>query len=335
MAADAPSPFGPDSRTRHVLTLDGGGVRGIVTLHMLAAFEQRYGVKACDAFDFFSGSSTGGIIAALLAFARMDARQILALYDEMISQIFVATLRSSKIGRLFTRRMYDRSPALEKLREVFGDARLGDLPDLRKPRPQALMLTTHDLVKNEEIFLSSYSFKTGKPNLYQHWKVRDAVAATALSAPWYFGPWDGRYIDGGATVFNTPAHQAAIEALDYCGEPRFERGRAAVWSFGSGDFDAKVAPGEADRWWPWTWAQHLLDDIQGDAESDQLFNCRRMDRSGEIEFRRFQVTIDPKTLAQAGIPPADAPKLPIALDRADAKDTLSRVGAAAASELLA
>lgn len=62
------------------MALDGGGVRGIVALRFLAAFEERSGRKSCDAFDLFAGTSTGGIIAALLAFARMSAAEILDLY---------------------------------------------------------------------------------------------------------------------------------------------------------------------------------------------------------------------------------------------------------------
>jgi len=67
---------GPPGR-RHVLALDGGGVRGMVTLRMLEAFEQHFGVAASDAFDFFAGTSTGAIIAALLAFRRLPAGEIL------------------------------------------------------------------------------------------------------------------------------------------------------------------------------------------------------------------------------------------------------------------
>jgi len=315
-----------DSSKRHVLALDGGGVRGVLTLELLAAFERRFDVSACEAFDLFAGTSTGGIIAALFAFGRMTAVEILDLYERMVRRLFRRTFSSSKIGRLVSRRMYDRAPAVSELASRLDGLRLRDLGE-RGGRRQALMLTTHDLVRNEELFLSSYPFRSGKPNIALDWMVRDAVAATALSAPWYFGPWAGRYIDGGTTVFNTPARQAAFEALDYCADPRFEAGNTVLWSFGTGSFASNVRAREADRWFPWKWAQRLLTDIQGDAEADQLYGCRRLAQNGDIEFHRFDVEITIETMVRDfGFAASDVPPLPIALDGVEAVEFLRELG---------
>ncbi len=315
-----------DRDRRHILALDGGGVRGILTLHMLAAFEERLGIRASEAFDFFAGTSTGGIIAALLAFARMSAADILDLYGRMIGRVFRKSFSSSRFGRLISRRMYDGSSAIAELDARLGGLRLQDLAG-RPGKRQAIMLTTHDLIRNEELFLSSYPFRSGKKNIALDWAVRDAVAATAFSAPWYFGPWSGRYIDGGTTVFNTPARQAALEALDYCADPPFEPGKTVLWSFGTGSFPSTVKIGEANRWWPWKWAQRLLTDIQGDAEADQLYGCRRLAEKGEIELHRFDAEITVESLIRDyGFSASDIPPLPIALDCADAVDFLRELG---------
>jgi patatin-like phospholipase len=322
------APASPWPGRRHVLAVDGGGVRGIVSLWMLDALERRFSVRACDAFDMFAGTSTGAIIAALLAYGRYSARQILELYDRLIGEVFQPTVRSSVVGRLFARRMYSRVSALEELDRLFGD-RL--VVDLEGPRPQAVLLTTHDMVRNEEIFLSNYSFLTGKPNYGRTWRVRDAVAASALSAPWYFGPYEGRFIDGGTTVFNTPARQAAIEALDYCAAPRFESGQTVVWSLGSGAFESDYRGGDGDGWFPWQWAQRLVHDLHGDAEADQIHGAVRMARRGEIELRRYQITICEETLQDLGV--SLTTRLPIALDRADAGLFLNQVGRAFAERI--
>jgi Patatin-like phospholipase len=309
---------------RQVLALDGGGVRGIVTLRMLEAFEERSGVQAGDYFDLFAGTSTGAIIAALLAFRRLAAREVLGLYRELVGRVFEWSLSSSRIGRLTSRVMYSRDFAEGRLAELFGDTTLGELPP--GPRgPRAILLTTHDLVRNEELFLSNFPLKSGRANFGPTWKVRDAVAASALSAPWYFGPWEGRFTDGGLTVFNTPARQAAIEALDFCARPGFPEGRTVVWSFGSGAFETEFHRGDADRWFPWSWAARLFRDVQSDAEADQVFGAMRMARRGEIEFRRYQVTIGRSTLTDLGYG-GEVPGLPIELDRADARDFLDEVG---------
>jgi hypothetical protein len=127
------------------------------------------------------------------------------------------------------------------------------------------------------------------------------------------------------TVFNTPARQAAIEALDYCARPEFAKGRTVLWSFGSGAFETRFRPGQADRWYPWNWASRLFRDVQSDAESDQVYGAIRMAGQGEIEFRRYQVTIGESTLGQLGYSGA-VPDLPIELDRAEAGDFLDEVG---------
>jgi hypothetical protein len=314
----------PGPARRHVLALDGGGVRGIVTLRMLEAFETRTGARAADFFDFFAGTSTGAIIAALLAFRSLSASEILDLYRTLVGRVFAWSLSSSRLGRLVSRVMYPRDFAEDRLAEFFGDELLGDLGT--GPRgPRGILLTTHDLVRNEELFLSNFPLKGGRANFGPSWRVRDAVAASALSAPWYFGPWEGRFTDGGMTVFNTPARQAAIEALDYCARPEFPEGGTTVWSFGSGAFETEFRRGEADGWFPWTWASRLFRDAQSDAEADQVFGAERMARRGEIEFRRYQLTIGKSTLTDLGYA-GPVPDLPIALDRADARDFLDEVG---------
>ena len=187
------------------------------------------------------------------------------------------------------------------------------------------MLTTHDLRRDEEIFLSNYPFRSGHANYGRTWLVRDAVAASALSAPWYFGPYQGRFVDGGVTIFNTPARQSAIEALDYCAEPRFQPGRTVLWSFGSGAFPSDFRKWEADDWPPWRWASRLRHDVQSDAEADQIYGAMRMAAQGELDFRRYQVTIAAETVAALGVPVV-TPALPIALDRADAVEFLDDLG---------
>ncbi len=314
-----------DRGERHILALDGGGVRGVVTLHMLDAFERHFHVRACEFFDLFAGTSTGAIIAALLAFKRLSASEILKIYRRLIPKVFPRTWKSATLLRYVVPSIYSRKFALEQLKDHFGDRILDSLREERPANPQAILLTTHDLVRDEELFLSNYAFKTGSANYGATWRVFDAVAASALSAPWYFGPYEGRFIDGGVSVFNTPARQAAVEALDYCACPPFESGKTVLWSFGSGAFGPGFQKWEADDWPPWNWAKRLFTDIQSDAEADQIYGAIRMRRRGEIEFRRYQITITRETVADLRVE-TPTPELPIELDRADALDFLDELG---------
>jgi len=74
-----------------------------------------------------------------------------------------------------------------------------------------------------------------------------------------------------------------------------------------------------------------LNDVQGDAEADQLFGCRRLALKGDIEFHRFDVEISTESVERLGLPASEVPDLPIALDRADAAGFLTELGRRAAA----
>ncbi|KAF2197978.1 FabD/lysophospholipase-like protein [Delitschia confertaspora ATCC 74209] len=87
-----------------LLSLDGGGVRGLSSLMVLddlmesiAAEEKRLGrrlqndttpLKPCDYFDLIGGTSTGGIIAILLSRLRLDCKKCISIYTKLAEEIF-------------------------------------------------------------------------------------------------------------------------------------------------------------------------------------------------------------------------------------------------------
>ncbi len=77
---------------RTILCLDGGGVRGIVTLHALKALEEKYNSRCLDMFDMFSGTSTGAIIAGALAWG-VSVDDLIQLYRDKHKLIFTKSKR--------------------------------------------------------------------------------------------------------------------------------------------------------------------------------------------------------------------------------------------------
>ena len=71
-----------------VLSLDGGGMRGVVTLLMLEELEKMTGVKTHQMFDLIVGTSTGAVIASMMGISCMGAREGLELYMEIGRKIF-------------------------------------------------------------------------------------------------------------------------------------------------------------------------------------------------------------------------------------------------------
>lgn len=118
-----------DAGPKRILALDGGGLRGILTLGILKKVEdelsQRHGSDAsfrlCDYFDLISGTSTGAIIAATLAIG-WSVEDITKKYFELGSHVFQRSL----LRQGLLRAKYDETRLIEQLQSVFGaDTTLG------------------------------------------------------------------------------------------------------------------------------------------------------------------------------------------------------------------
>lgn len=70
------------------LHIYGGGVRGIIPATILRELEAETGMKALNMFEFFSGTSTGGILAGAINTGRFTAADLVNLYKEHASTIF-------------------------------------------------------------------------------------------------------------------------------------------------------------------------------------------------------------------------------------------------------
>ena len=211
-----------------ILSIDGGGIRGIIPAKILYHLEEeaiyRYGTDArlCDFFDLVCGTSTGGIIAIGIALG-MTAKDILKLYQENAKRIFP---HKSLWQAFIKNEPFYRKEALEKLlAENFNsfDYRTNDARIYHcKTR---LCIPTYDLDKGEQ-----HVFKTDHlPNYLRdcHIPVVNAALATA-AAPVYFSPHSFNFkdlnsvnrndyinnVDGGVLA-NNPTLLGLTEAV-YC-----------------------------------------------------------------------------------------------------------------------
>ena len=76
-----------DLSDRVIISLDGGGMRGILTIQLLKKLEEVAGIPCFDLFDMVAGTSTGGIIAGLIV-KGLTATEIEEKYDELIAEVF-------------------------------------------------------------------------------------------------------------------------------------------------------------------------------------------------------------------------------------------------------
>lgn len=110
-----------------VLSLDGGGIRGLITAILLERLEEAH-PGFLSYIDLFAGTSTGGLLALGLA-SGMSPKEIRSLYEEMGKRVFSNSFLDGilDLGNLIGAE-YSIGPLKRELENRFGDKRLGDLP---------------------------------------------------------------------------------------------------------------------------------------------------------------------------------------------------------------
>jgi hypothetical protein len=193
-----------------MLALDGGGIRGLLTLAILKEIETQVGKPLCEYFDYIAGTSTGAIIAAGLA-RGMAVDDLITFYRSTGTEMFQRTRFLERLNSL-----YRNGPLEQQLKRVFGAD-----TDL-KPGNQ---LKTLLLVVTRNVSTDSPWPITNNPeaqyNLINRidcnlniplWKlVRASTAAPVFFPPEVIqvDPNDDNktfvFVDGGVTPYNNPA----------------------------------------------------------------------------------------------------------------------------------
>ena len=212
--------FDPTLRPKRILSLDGGGIRGVATLEFLERIESILASRSrdpasfrlSDYFDLIGGTSTGAIIAAALAFG-MRVDEIKVLYHTLAKSVFKGS--ALRYGVFIPK--FPSQPLRQVLDSVFGDARMNSTA-IRT----GLVIVTKRL-------------NTGSPwpihnNPFSHYpekelKRRDAFRVSELvrastAAPHYFEPEylidasgiKATFVDGGMSTANNPALQLLMIA---------------------------------------------------------------------------------------------------------------------------
>ncbi len=220
----------PAGRKR-VLALDGGGVRGAMSVAVLERIEAllraRHGGRSdfrlCDYFDLIGGTSTGAIIAGALAAKRLSAAEIKDFYFTMGPEVF----KKSMLRQGLTRAVFDSNRLKSRLQEVFGELTLGDasvatglaVVTKRVDTDSVWVLHNHP----EGRYFDDPPPGIPKKDRYignRHYPIVNIVRAST-AAPHFFKPErievvkgevEGLFMDGGVTPHNNPAFQLLMLA---------------------------------------------------------------------------------------------------------------------------
>lgn len=209
MATDAE---GPLSRSRfQVLSLDGGGIRGIFSAGLLAGLEKDLGRPVLDYFDLVVGTSTGGLIALALG-AGMAPGDVLDLYVSERTTIFPGPRRLRSVRQL-VRPKYRPDGLGRLLRSVFGERILGE-------SRVSLVIPSFDLGENKiYLFKTPHHERLKRDWQVPFWQVAAATTAAPTFLPAFSLPKDHvRLVDGGVWA-NNPAMVGVVEAVSVFSQP--------------------------------------------------------------------------------------------------------------------
>jgi patatin-like phospholipase/acyl hydrolase len=228
----------PQRRDFRILSIDGGGIKGIFPACILAEIEGRFlgGKSIAGYFDLVAGTSTGGIIALGLA-AGLTAKSITDLYINHGGAIFPPG-GDSYLGRLATKwrrarqfatYIYERDPLKALLTEALGDRLLEDA------------VCRLNIPAFEGRHSETYVYKTPHHPDF-HLDARESMMAVAFAtsaAPTFFRALPQReyiMVDGGLWA-NNPTMIALTDALSCFDVDRY---RISILSLGCGSEPFKV-----------------------------------------------------------------------------------------------
>ncbi len=256
-------------QARRILSIDGGGIRGLVSCAWLQGAQDAL-IKAGKpglhgSFDLVAGSSTGAVIACGLGMGLTPARMA-QLYREQGREIFpgIASRLWSRAGRLLrdgpSAPKYDGKGLEKVLRSVFGDMTLGELT-------MPVMITSYDTISRQSVIFKSFN---PEHKALPVWEVCRASTAAPTYFPAHPLVVEGQacsLIDGGV-VANNPTACAIAEALRRDGQVQHCQ-QLAVLSVGSGQRNRPIPLKEAQEWGALEWAVPIID-VLFDGNTDSV-----------------------------------------------------------------
>jgi uncharacterized protein len=269
-----------------VLSIDGGGIRGLIPALVLAEIERRTGRRTAEMFDLIAGTSTGGILACALSRRGDDGRpmysaeELSQLYISEGPKIFDQSLlkKFTSVGGLIDEK-YDDKGLNAALAAYLGDDRL-------KSVVTDVMLPAYDIHDRFAFFFRSSRARTD--DTYD-FSLAEAARATS-AAPTYFelvevtdaaGARTYPLIDGGVYAVN-PAMCAYAEVVRGGGEVE------VLASLGTGKHTKHFEYRDVRGWGKVEWVRPLID-IVFDGVADTIdFEAATL--AGD-RYKRFQAEL--------------------------------------------
>ena len=279
-----------------VLSIDRGGIRGIIPAMVLAEIERRTQTRIAEMFDLIAGTSTGGILALGLTKPGQDnkseysAKRLIELYETEGEKIFSIPVwhRIHSAGGLAEEK-YPSDGIEEVTQRYFGDRRLAEALT-------EVLVTAYEIEGRAAWFFKRRHARDENRN-GDNFLMREIARATS-AAPTYFepflvegGPHDKCALIDGGVHSNNPAMCAYVEARKI--HP--EENDFLVVSLGTGELTRSLPYEEVKGWGLALWAQPILNvvfDGVADTVNYQLRELLSTEDGEARRYYRFQTQLD-------------------------------------------
>jgi len=290
-----------NKQMKKILSIDGGGIRGLIPGQVLVALEKKLQIKSgnsdariADYFDFFAGTSTGGILTCLLLCPdpldsgkpKFSAQEAVDLYKDYGDDIFSLKfwIRFLNKQPIFNSK-YSAKALENTLNNYFGDVRLSEL---LKP----CLVTAYDIQERKTHFFAQHDYK--RKGEGGDFYIRDVCRATS-AAPTYFQTAMVKSISGisyplidGGMYANNPSLCAYSEVRNSKGGPSAKN--MFLVSLGTGGENKSYDYNRAKNWGALGWIKPSIDIMMsGAAETTNYHLLKMFSANGyEDNYRRIQ-----------------------------------------------
>jgi len=272
---------------KRILSIDGGGIRGIIPAMVLAEIEKTTNKPIADLFDLIAGTSTGGILACGLTAPddhgrpKYTASALLAMYVDHGREIFPHHL-FQKITA-YVEEKYPASGIERVLRTYVGSTRLSQVIT-------EIFVTAYDIERRKPKFFRSQDAKQDPSLDHPLWMVARSTSA----APTYFEPFKlpgdgGEYealVDGGVFA-NNPAMCAYVDGSAGPGQTRPDE--VLLVSLGTGAENRPIEYDSAKDWGQLQWARPVLNVVFDGVSSTTDYQLEQI--IGANDYFRFQTEL--------------------------------------------
>lgn len=222
--------------------MDGGGVRTLASITFLKLLEEKMDMRIHEKFDFFIGTSAGGISCLALAVNKFSAEELEVMWSyKNLTKTMQSSSWETKFGLLQANPKYSSEGKREVLNDYFSTVKL---KDANKP----VAVLSYDIEARSPVLLKSYDLEDSEISLV------DAADATSAAPIYYPTAKVGeRYLIDGAIVANHPVLHGYVEA-----KKLFPDCALKVLSIGTG-LSKRALKGEASKNWGIVgWMMHDL-----------------------------------------------------------------------------